>query len=282
MSKKIQETIEANIALHTAIASEYNSNEPQFKPESIKRVDEIIKTISTKIPIENALDLGCGTGFMINILKNYTKDIVGVDVTQAMLDKVDRSGKAKINLINCDTGTVDLPINYFSLVTAYSFLDHLYDLRPTLKKAFNSLKNGGVFYADLSPNYYFWEAIKELDKNSKYDPIINREIKAVYHKDEEIENQFGVKKEVFITAEYQKQIKGGIIEEEIYDLLIEAGFTKVDFIYHWYLGQAQLINDESINKTKRFQHSEVMHEYLIRSLPLSRNLFKYIGFIAVK
>lgn len=282
MKDKIQETIEANIALHSAIASDYNTNEPQFRPESIKRVDDVVKNISLNHPIHTALDLGCGTGFMINILKNYVKEIVGVDVTQAMLDRVDKSGNAKIELINSDTGVVDVAQNYFDIATAYSFLDHLYDMKPTINKAFSSLKEGGKFYADLSPNFYFWDAIKKLNKNDVYDPIIQREINAVYHKDDEIEQQFGVKKDVFVTAEYQKQVKGGLIEEELTALLKEAGFTKIEYIYHWFIGQAQLINDESVEKARRFEQADVMHHYLTKSLPVSRSLFKYIGFIATK
>ena len=282
MNNKIQETIDANIALHSAIANDYDLNEPQFRPESIKRVDGIINQISSQINIANSLDLGCGTGFMINILKNYTKEIVGVDVTQAMLDKVNTQGESKISLINSDTGIVNLPVNYFSLITAYSFLDHLYDLRPTIRKAYDSLIMGGKFYSDLSPNFYFWESIKKLSLSQKYDNIIQREINSVYHKDDEIEKQFGVKKDVFVTAEYQKQIMGGFKEEDLLSLLTEIGFTKVEFIYHWFVGQSQLINDVNINIDQRFNYAEVMNDYLVRSLPLSRHLFKYIGFIATK
>lgn len=282
MKNKIQEAIEANILVHSAMANDYNTIEPHFRPESIKRVNDIVKNIASLNPIHKALDLGCGTGFMINILKNYSEEIIGVDVTQAMMDKVDKSGSAKIELINSDTGTVNLPKEYFDIATAYTFLDHLYDMKPTIQNAFNSLKVGGNFYADLSPNYYFWEAIKELDKNKTYDPIIQREVNAVWKKDEEIEQQFGVKKEIFTAAEYQKHIKGGLVEEELKAILSEIGFTKIEFIYHWYIGQAQLINDESILVQDRFQHAEVMHNYLTKSLPVSRSLFKYIGFIATK
>jgi len=282
MKNKIQEAIEANILVHSAMANDYNTVEPHFRPESIKRVNDIIKNIASSTPIQKALDLGCGTGFMINILKNYSQEIVGVDVTQAMMDKVDKSGSAKIELINSDTGTANLPKEYFDIATAYTFLDHLYDMKPTIQNAFNALKVGGNFYADLSPNYYFWEAIKELDKNKSYDPIIQREVNAVWKKDEEIEQQFGVKKEIFTAAEYQKHTKGGLVEEELKIILSDIGFTKVEFIYHWYIGQAQLINDESVSIENRFQHAEVMHNYLIKSLPVSRSLFKYIGFIATK
>src|ERR1700756_485936 len=276
MKDKIREAINANIAVHSAMADDYNTVEPHFRPESIQRVNEIIKNIVAAHSIEKALDLGCGTGFMINILKKYAKEITGVDVTQAMMDKVDKSGNAKIELINSDTGTVTLAKEYFDIATAYTFLDHLYDMKPTIKNTYAALKKGGKFYADLSPNYYFWKAIKDLDKNKVYDPIIQREVNAVWKKDEEIEQQFGVKKEIFTIAEHQKHIKGGLVEEELRDLLTEAGFSNIEFIYHWFIGQAQLINEEPVEKDKRFEYANVMHNYLTKSLPVSRNLFKYI------
>jgi ubiquinone/menaquinone biosynthesis C-methylase UbiE len=281
--KNYDDAIKANIAVHSAMANDYNTIEPHFRPESIQRVNGIIDQISKEITIKNALDLGCGTGFMINILKKHASNITGIDVTQPMLDKVDLSGNAKINLINGDTGETTLPENYFDIATAYTFLDHLYDMMPTFKNCFKSLKKGGLFYADLSPNAYFWDEIKKISAtNNNFDPIINREIHAVTKKDEEIEQQFGVNKEIFIQAEFQKHVEGGLREEKVKEQLLQTGFTEVKFIYHWFIGQAQMINDETIDKKERFAHAEVMHNYLIKSMPLSRHLFKYVGFIAKK
>jgi ubiquinone/menaquinone biosynthesis C-methylase UbiE len=220
MENKIKDAISANIAVHSAMANDYNAIEPHFRPESIKRVDEIINRIHSENKFSKVLDLGCGTGFMINIVKKYASEIVGVDVTQAMMDKVDISGNISIELINSDTGTVVLPQNHFDLATAYTFLDHLYDMQPTFSNAYNALREGGVFYADLSPNYYFWNDVKKVDATKQYDPILQREINAVLSKDAEIEEQFGIDKNIFQSAEYQKHIKGGLVEEELRDLLM--------------------------------------------------------------
>lgn len=183
MENNIKDAISANITVHSAMANDYNTIEPHFRPESIKRVDDIIQKLHKENSFSKVLDLGCGTGFMINIVKKYASEIVGVDVTQAMMDKVDKSGNASITLINSDTGTVELPQKHFDLATAYTFLDHLYDMRPTFSNTFNALKEGGVFYADLSPNYYFWNDVKKVDATKQYDPILQREINAVLSKD---------------------------------------------------------------------------------------------------
>jgi ubiquinone/menaquinone biosynthesis C-methylase UbiE len=280
--KTYQDAIKANIAVHSAMANEYNTAEPHFREESVNRVKGIVAEAMKGIEHENVLDLGCGTGFMINILKSHFKNIVGVDVTQAMMDKVDLSGNANIELINSDTGSVELPENHFDFATAYTFLDHLYDMNPTFENCYNSLKKGGLFYADLSPNAYFWDEIKNLDHNKEYDEIIKREIRAVTAKDEEIEAQFGVKKEIFTQAEHQKHVEGGLREEKVRTDLEAVGFKNIRFIYHWYVGQAQLVNDESLERNVRLERAATMHKYLTKSLPLSRHLFKYVGFLAEK
>jgi len=48
------------------------------------------------------------------------------------------------------------------------------------------------------------------------------------------------------------------------------------------LGQASLINDSWGSKEERLKYADVMDSVLQRSLPVSRNLYKYMGFIATK
>jgi len=282
MNTDYQNAIQANIEVHSAMAKNYNEVEPHFRPESISRVKGYINCIHENINFKKVLDLGCGTGFMIDIVKPYCSEILGVDVTQAMLDLVDTSGDTQISLINSDTATVKLPENYYDLATAYTFLDHLYDMVPTFENCYKSLRSGGVFYADLSPNAYFWDEIKKLDKEKGYDPILNREIKAVHSKNQEIEDTFGVDKDVFTQAEFQKHVEGGLREEKVREQLESVGFKDIEFIYHWFVGQANLINEPNSNREERLKQAEIMNEYLTKSLPVSRNLFKYVGFIAYK
>jgi SAM-dependent methyltransferase len=199
-----------------------------------------------------------------------------------MMDKVDKSGEAKINLYNSDTGTFNVTPSSYDVVTAYSFLHHLYDIKPTLHTAFNALKKGGIFYADLDPNYYFWEGVNKLDRRGSYDEIVKREIEMVTYKDEDIEKNFGVEKDVFNNAEYGKNIKGGFKGDELDALLKEIGFSKVTLFYHWFVGQGKLINDETLSKEIRLQNANIVDEQLQKMMPLSKNLYKYIGFTAQK
>ena len=277
-----QKVIEANIAVHSKLAAHYQTCEPHFRPENVAKVEHRLASLAQETRAESLLDLGCGTGFMINIARKYVRRIVGVDVTQPMLDRVDRSGSASIELVNHDTGTYPAAPGTFQLVTAYSFLHHLCELAATFRTASQALAPGGKFYADLDPNFYFWESIYRLERGGDYHPLVRREIEAVTFKDEEIEAKFGVSREVFNHAEFGKDIAGGFKEETLRQQLIEAGFARVEFHYHWFLGEGFLINGDSAAREELFQQAAVIHDALQRALPVSRNMFKYLGFVATK
>jgi len=282
MANMNEKVIQANIDVHTRLATEYNKSEPHFRQENIAKITDRFARIAEQTKATRQLDLGCGTGFMINIGKKFVKDIVGVDVTQAMMDQVDHSGDAKIKLIRGDTGTFVDENGTFDIVTAYSFLHHLFDIRPTLKTAYDSLRKDGRFYADLEPNAAYWEAIGTVARSDRNDPIIAREIEQVTYKDEDIEKQFGVDTETFNHAEYNKNIAGGFHETQLRDDLLATGFSRVEIFHQWFLGEGFLINDESMEKEERFRSAAVMSQMLQRVMPLSRHLFKYIGFYATK
>jgi ubiquinone/menaquinone biosynthesis C-methylase UbiE len=274
--------IEANIVLHSKMSEKYNTCEPHFRPENIKNVEANLVAAISQGGSNRLLDLGCGTGFMINIAKKYVAEIHGIDVTRAMLDKVDTSGTCLIKLFEAESGAFPVEEQTYNVVTSYSFLHHLYDITPTLTTAYRALKSGGVFYADLDPNYYFWKDVNALDRDRIYDPIVKREIEAVHYKDEDIERNFGVPKEVFNQAEYGKNVAGGFKEDDLKKKLGDVGFKGVIFFYHWFLGQGMLINDVAYAQEDRFKYAEIMNNMLQKALPVSRNLFKYIGFLATK
>lgn len=281
-SEKNQEVIKANIAVHSQLASVYSTTEPHFRPENIAIVEGRLKKVVDETKAAKLLDLGCGTGFMINIAKKHVKSITGVDVTRAMLDQVDKTGDAKIELVEHDTGTYEPEAGAYDLATAYSFLHHLYDIEPTFKTAAKALRKGGIFYGDLDPNFYFWDAITKLDPKADYDKLVAREIVALNDNDEEIAKKYGLDPAVMTDAEYGKTTTGGFKEEDLRRQLLAAGFSKVEITYYWYIGQAAVVNEEGVAFEARQANALRMDAVLQRVMPLSRQLYKYVGFVATK
>jgi SAM-dependent methyltransferase len=277
-----REVIDANIAVHSKMAASYPETEPHFRPENVRIVDGHVARLVAETKARSLLDLGCGTGFMIGIAKKHVKRIVGVDVTKAMLERVDKSGDATIELHEHDTGTFEPEPGSFDLVTAYSFLHHLYDIVPTLRTAAKALRPGGKLYADLDPNHYFWDAIAKLDPNGTYDPIVTREIGATVQKPEEVNREWNIPSDVFDRAEYGKNIAGGFREDVVRKQLTEVGFSSVTFSYYWFLGQASIVNDPAHSKDENVAAANRMDAVLQKAMPLSRALYKYVGFVATR
>lgn len=272
------EVIEANIKLHTALADVYKHTEPHYRPENIERIDGVLKTLQKNYNGESLLDIGCGAGFIIDIAKKYFKTIRGIDITPTMLAQINTESETcdiKVELGNCEDLTFGE--NTFDACSAYAVLHHLHDIPAVMQEVYRVLKPGGVFYSDLDPNHYFWSAISKLSKEEKYSDIVAREYHAVLYKDDELEEQFNVEKDILHTAEYLKHDMGGFKEEDMIAILKKIGFTSVKIQYEWFLGEGNIIHGE---KTK--EAANIMREYMRDILPLSRHLFKYISIYAIK
>jgi len=271
------EVIKANIALHSALADKYRETEPHYRKENIERVANILSSLQKKTGGKRLLDVGCGMGFIIDIAKSHFESIRGIDVTQAMLGKIDtRSEKVDIQVQLAESDNLPFEDESFDVCTAYAVLHHLDQLQPTFKEIRRVLVNGGIFYADLDPNFYFWEAISSLPSNAGYSEIVNREINAVLHKDRELEETFSIDKNILRTAEHLKHDEGGFKEERLREMLAEVGFAEIDVRYEWFLGEAKVIHGED-EKTLL-----ALRNYLTEILPLSRHLFKYLIIFAKK
>ncbi len=273
------EIIKANIQVHSKMAKTYSTSEPHFRPENIQKVSDVLGGFFKDQKIKRALDLGCGTGFMINILKKFAEEIDGVDVTQEMLDQVDKSGKTQVRLHKHDTGTFGVEKGTYDVVTMYSFIHHLFDVKPTFKTAYEGLKSGGKLFIGLEPNFYFWNALRDLDHKGNFDEIVAREVRAV-DEDEVVAIKFGVSKDTLDKAEFSKSIKGGFKEEELLADLKAIGFKNIRVEYDWFLGQGMMINEASVPVAERFKNANVVDGILKRQLPLTLHLFKYLSVFA--
>lgn len=273
-SPKKDDVLKANIDLHTALASTYETDQPHYLPENKALVSARLARFASTSGNDVLIDLGCGTGFIIDLALPYYKTIFGIDITPAMLSKVNLSLE-KVKLFQFNTESIPLDGNIANAVTANSFLHHLYDIRPTIAEAYRLLKNGGVFYSEEDPNAYFWESMKSLSecsdevKNS-YSDILNRELSNTLKAHKKIEVLKGVDAQVVQMAEYQKMVKGGMRPEEIEAIFHEIGFSKVNVEYYWFLGQAKITHQFSS------EVSENIECFLRSVLPLSKHLFKYL------
>jgi len=266
--------LDANVVYHTALAETYDETQPHFRPENEARVRTSLQTLAEQTPARRLLDLGCGTGFVMNLAAPYFDNVVGADITQAMLDRVPDLPNLETRLVD----TSDLPFEdlAFDVCTAYSFLHHLSDLEPTLREAARVLKPGGILWASADPNRLFWEHMKSLEGRQGMVDFVQREVDAVDGMCEEIADATGLTTKQVTMAEFQKMELGGFDPDEISDLLRSLGFGVVRCDFEWFLGQGKVLHEQSAAAATEIE------SYLQSALPATRHLFKYVSFTARK
>jgi ubiquinone/menaquinone biosynthesis C-methylase UbiE len=270
-----EQVLAANISYHTALAAEYDATQPHFRPENVARVTSIVERMAAETGGGSLVDLGCGTGFVITIAKHHFRRVVGVDATDAMLERVDTTG-GNVELIRARTEDVPLPDGEFDACTAYGYLHHLYDLRLTFAEAARLLRPGGLFYSDQDPNHYYWAALSALGNRDDLSGFVAREVDAVLESDTLVAEETNLAPEEVRLAEFQKMTLDGFRAEDVARLLRDSGFSSVTYSYEWYLGQGSVLHglgDEAAGTVER---------YLRDALPASKHLFKYVSFAAVR
>jgi ubiquinone/menaquinone biosynthesis C-methylase UbiE len=274
-----QRIIDANILVHTAMAATYDDAEPHFRPENREKVRGNLERLRAASG-PRLLDVGCGTGFIIALAKDLFAEIHGVDVTQAMLDRVDRAG-GNVTLHRCVAERMPFADRYFDAASAYSFVHHLGDYEEVLREVHRVLRPGGVFYIDLEPNRAFWAAIGAAEAAlarfaAAPSDIVRREIDSVLHTDDRVQRELDIPAETFNLAEYYKDIRGGIDADEFRAAARACGYSSCEVRPEWFLGQGAVMHGQSFAEAARIE------DYLRRALPVSASLFKYLQFTLVK
>lgn len=269
--------IEANIEVHSKMASTYNELEPHFRPENQAKVRGKLETLAKRVGGGKLLDLGCGTGFIVHLARDLFKEVHGVDVTQAMLDRIDKSS-GNVFVHRGPAETVPFPDGSFDAVSAYSFIHHTEDYWKVLAEAARVLRPGGVCYIDLEPNKAFWTAVEALPQGEapELSAVVRKARDSVTAVDAQVEKDFGIPQETFRAAEYSKAVLGGIDPAEVLARYKALGFSSVTVRHEWYLGQGEVMHGKS------FDEAAKVEDYLRTVLPLSAHLFKYLELIFVK
>lgn len=276
------ETLEANIYVHSHLAKsgEYNRS-PHFRPENQQKVRKILERLvgnQSWVGEGKAVDFGCGTGFLIHLMRDLFAEVHGVDITPEMMKQVDlSSGNVFLHQVRAEH--TPFQDNTFHFATAYSFLDHLSDLPVFLEEVYRVLKPGGVFYSDLNPNRDFIRAVErvaEMSSQSETPAIIKKEIMGALHNGEYYEKNFGLDAQLLEKAEPLKSISKGFCVEELKEIGREIGFSKCVVEYDWFLGQAKVMHEQPKEELR------AVEGYLSSVLPMSASLFKYLRIVFTK
>ena len=105
-----------------SVPARYARYRPHFHPKVVDHIRSYLKLIQ---PFEKALDVGCGTGQSTVALKEIATEIVGVDVSSAMLSM--SKPEPRIDYVQASAEALPFPAASFNLITtalAFHWFDH--------------------------------------------------------------------------------------------------------------------------------------------------------------
>jgi ubiquinone/menaquinone biosynthesis C-methylase UbiE len=269
--KSLSEVQLANIEFHRLLAPQYEQ-QPFFLEENRQRVRALLHELAQTTSGERLLDLGCGTGLVLDLAHDLFRDLDGIDITQEMLEMV----KQRKNVTTQLAGGEELPFAdaSFDAVTAYSVLHHIEDLSKVFREIRRTLKPGGFFYADESPSQYYLDAICGLDPDTSMAELVRQQYERTTSDAGEYEKRYGIPTGLAKRAMTQNFARHALEQENVERLLRDAGFDQVQITFRRFLGEDQCRltgGEELANKVR---------DFLVGTLPLSRHFFKYFVLVA--
>lgn len=123
-----------------------------------KYIDIILDRFLVKKEIK-ALDVGCGTGAVMEFLQSREYKVCGVDKSGVALSF------CKKKMLNVNLGSAEklnFSDNTFDLITALDVLEHLPNEKKALQEIKRVLKPNGIFVATVPAHQFLWSYHDEV------------------------------------------------------------------------------------------------------------------------
>lgn len=142
-------------AFFSRLAPEWDRLRSLHAPESVVEA-AVLEALSSK-PIRNLVDLGTGTGRMLQLLAPRAARTVGLDASHAMLSvaraNLEKAGLSRIELRQGDIYAPPFPRDTFDLVVIHQVLHYLDDPARAIREAARLVAPGGrILVVDFAPH----------------------------------------------------------------------------------------------------------------------------------
>ncbi|MBD2178715.1 class I SAM-dependent methyltransferase [Pseudanabaena sp. FACHB-1998] len=132
------------------------------------RREILTNLIARSLPQGAILDVGCGTGFVLELLQSqYASQYEswGLDISAIALQFCHDKGLKKVEQGEIDRNT--LPANYFDLIMFLDIIEHLDHDLETLKRARQYLKSQGQILITVPAYQFLWSAHDEIHNHKR-------------------------------------------------------------------------------------------------------------------
>lgn len=106
-------------------------------------------------PVDQALDIGCGTGGNFSVLSRFSKTVIGLDTSPQALNYCRSRGWNTVALIQED-GRLPFSDETAHLITLFDILEHVADERPLLGEIRRVLRSDGLLIITVPAFQFLW------------------------------------------------------------------------------------------------------------------------------
>lgn len=103
----------------------------------------VIKKLIKAKKGDRLLDIGCGSGYSLNQLKDKFKEKMGIDISPESLKMAKKYTQAK--LIKGNAAKLPFRNNYFDWIISLDAFEHIKDNNKAIKEVYRTLKQKGFF-----------------------------------------------------------------------------------------------------------------------------------------
>ncbi len=209
---------------NSLIAGERISPSEQFNIR-VKSQEQIIPTIIPLLDVSfDILEIGCGVGSLLYLLKDYVNSCTGLEINQDLAN----FAKTKLDCNIYTTAINEIPEKQkFDVIILISVLEHLEDPFQILKDLKCFLKPGGFLFIEI-PNCN--EALLGCLPGDEYRNFF-------YHKAHLY----------YFTEEFFGKFLSGC--GYTYEVSSRHDYTLINFLHWWFLGKRQVSFEEAQCKT---------------------------------
>ena len=214
----------ANAAYHNKFADQYEDDVTTY--DMFKeggncqlRIKATLEEAAARSGNGRLLDVCCGTGNILLAGRSLFRLALGLDISTGMMEIARSRG---LETLGADTTNIPLRDQSVDCVTAFSALHHMVDYAAVTSEMARVLKPGGTFFTDWDPNGHVTHTGWAVKLAVEFLKTLRRLV-SKGQIPETAEQK---------TAEYHHFSKAGFDAEQVARVLRDAGFRKVEVIYH--------------------------------------------------
>lgn len=102
------------------------------------------------------LDVGCGNGFITELIAPEFDEVVGIDVEETRLEnfRAHANEKSNCRILSMSAAKIEFPSEAFPFITSFEVLEHVEDLETTVREMVRVCGRGGIIVISV-PQVWF-------------------------------------------------------------------------------------------------------------------------------